>query len=148
MVDITKEEMVNVYKMLSENPAWRKFCLNQHYGAAPDSLKEKEVDLEHIFLFYMSEEQRQQFAKFPQTLHIDGSHSTNRHGLNWVNLMVFDERGAGIPVGHAVVPVESEECIKPALEIVQLYNSDVIPCEEANHSNASDAFMPRLNMVV
>ena len=139
-VDITKEEKENVLKSM-ENPAWRQFSLKQHYGDVPEHLKHKEVKRDFVFMFYMSDQQRKILAQYPQTLHMDGSHGTNRHGLQWVNFMVFDNRGAGIPVGHALVPEESEESVTPALEIMKKLEPEACEKIEYVSTDLAKSFM-------
>ena len=146
-VDITQKEKINVLKGL-ENPAWRGFSLNGHYGEVPKVLQHKENKQSSIFMFYMSDRQRQILAQYPQTLHMDGSHGTNRHGLQWVNFMVFDNRGCGIPVGHALVPQESEENLTPALKIIKKLEPEACEKIEFVSTDLAKCFLNTFQAVV
>ena len=146
-VNITNEERDNVNMMLKVNPAWREFSL-PCYGEPPQNIKHKEVKRDEVFLMYMSDVQRKIFAQYPETLQMDGSHGTNRHGLKWINFMVFDDQGAGIPVAHALVPEEKEEAISPALKIIKELEPEAAARVQVVATDLAKSFLNSFQKVV
>ena len=103
----------------------------QKYVQTPDN---------RFFLMKMTQRQRQLFRANPYTLECDGTHKLDRHDFTTINMAVFDERGEGKLICHAIIPTERTDM----LEIVfsELYNLEPQACQrvEILMSDMSHAF--------
>lgn len=93
---------------------------------------------EDFALGFMNSIMEDKLRKFPNIICIDGTHGTNKRGMDLTILLIKDDRNAGFPVAflltnrldQQVQEVFLGRCLPTFILNVQIFNGNILSCSE------------------